>query len=50
MPIETGIKTIRIPHASNKRWLTLFYAMPKELIGKAQAYLDFPRCPYAPQV
>ena len=46
MPIHTGMKTIRIPHASNKRWLTLFYAMPRELVGKVQTYLDFPRCPY----
>ena len=43
---RAGMKTIRIPHASNKRWLTLFYAMPRELVGKVQTYLDFPRCPY----
>lgn len=35
-----------IPLESNKSWLTLFYALPEELVSKAKAYLDFPRCPY----
>ena len=37
---------VEIPLASNKAWLTLFYALPEELVSKAKAYLDFPRCPY----
>ena len=35
MAIERDTKTNRIPHDSNKRWLTLFYALPKEPVGKA---------------
>lgn len=34
---------IRIPQTSNLSWLTLFYAMPKELVGKRPAYLELPR-------
>ncbi len=37
---------VEIPLTSNKAWLTLFYALPEELVSKAKAYLDFPRCPY----
>ena len=37
---------VEIPLESNKSWLTLFYALPEELVAKASAYLDFPRCPY----
>ena len=40
------MKTIRIPKDSSKRWLPLFYVLPRELVEKARAYLDFPRCPY----
>ncbi len=38
MPIETGIKTIRIPHASNKRWLTLWLVSGSELIMLIMEY------------
>ena len=34
-----------IPLESNKSWLTLFYALPEELVAKATAYLDFPPLP-----
>ena len=37
---------VEIPLTSNKAWLTLFYALPEELVSRAIAYLDFPRCPY----
>lgn len=37
---------VEIPLTSNKVWLTLFYALPEELVSKANVYLDFPRCPY----
>ena len=37
---------VEIPLTSNKAWLTLFYVLPEELVSKAKAYLDFPRCPY----
>ena len=37
---------VEIPLTSNKGWLTLFYALPEELVSKAKAYLDLPRCPY----
>ncbi len=40
------MKLIRIPKDSSKRWLPLFYVLPRELVEKARAYLDFPRCPY----
>ena len=34
---------IRIPKDSYLTWLPLFYALPKELVGKRAAYLDLPR-------
>lgn len=34
---------IRIPQGSNLSWLTLFYALPKELVEKRAVYLDLPR-------
>ena len=34
---------IEIPLDSNLSWLTLFYAMPKELVEKRPAYLELPR-------
>lgn len=34
---------IEIPIDSNLSWLTLFYAMPKELVEKRPAYLELPR-------
>lgn len=37
---------IIIPKDSNKAWLTLFYSLPKEFVGKRPAFLDLPRCPY----
>ena len=39
-------KIIKIPHDSNKFWVSMFYALPKELVSHAKRYLDFPRCPY----
>ena len=38
--------TLWIPRSSNKSWLTLFYALPKELVQKQREYLSLPRCPY----
>ncbi len=34
---------IEIPQSSNLSWLTLFYALPKELVEKRAAYLNLPR-------
>lgn len=34
---------IEIPQDSNLSWITLFYALPKELVEKRQAYLELPR-------
>lgn len=34
---------IEIPFDNNLSWLTLFYAMPKELVEKRPAYLELPR-------
>ena len=32
---------VEIPLTSNKAWLTLFYALPEELVSKAKAYSDW---------
>ena len=32
-----------IPYSSNLSWLTLFYALPRELVEKRPAYLSLPR-------
>lgn len=37
---------IEIPHNSYLSWLTLFYALPKELVAKQLEYLELPRKPY----
>ena len=37
---------IEIPQDDDKSWLTLFYALPKELVEKFPAALQIPRCPY----
>ena len=37
---------IEIPQDDDKSWLTLFYALPKELVEKFPAALEIPRCPY----
>ena len=37
---------IEIPQDDDKSWLTLFYALPKELVEKLPAALEIPRCPY----
>ena len=37
---------ITIPQDSNLAWLTLFYALPKELVSKRNQYLEIPRSPY----
>ncbi|MBR1585981.1 MAG: hypothetical protein IJ662_10605 [Clostridia bacterium] len=34
---------IRIPQDSNLAWMTMFYALPKELIAKRPAYMELPR-------
>lgn len=34
---------MEIPQDSNLSWITLFYALPKELVEKRPAYLEFPR-------
>ena len=34
---------IRIPQDHNLSWLSLFYALPRELVEKRPAYLDLPR-------
>ncbi len=34
---------IDIPQSSNLSWLTLFYALPKELVEKRAEYLELPR-------
>ena len=38
---------MEIPQDSNLSWLTLFYTLPKELVGKRAAYLNLPRNMYA---
>ena len=37
---------IEIPHDDDKSWLTLFYALPKELAEKYPDALKIPRSPY----
>ena len=37
---------IEIAQDDDKSWLTLFYALPKELVEKFPAALEIPRCPY----
>ena len=34
---------MEIPQESNLSWITLFYALPKELVEKRTAYLELPR-------
>lgn len=34
---------MEIPQDSNLSWITLFYALPRELVEKRPAYLEFPR-------
>lgn len=34
---------IEIPQSSNLSWLTLFYALPRELVEKRAKYLELPR-------
>ena len=34
---------IRIPQDSNLAWMTMFYALPRELVQKRPVYLDLPR-------
>ena len=34
---------IRIPQDSNLSWMTMFYAMPRELVEKRPVYLELPR-------
>ncbi len=34
---------IRIPQSSNLAWMTMFYALPKELVSKRPEYLELPR-------
>lgn len=34
---------MEIPQESNLSWITLFYALPKELVEKRPAYLELPR-------
>ena len=34
---------IRIPQDSNLSWLTMFYALPRELVEKRPVYLELPR-------
>ena len=34
---------LEIPQDSNLSWITLFYALPKELVEKRPAYLELPR-------
>lgn len=34
---------IEIPQDSNQSWLTLFYALPQELVGKRADYLNLSR-------
>ncbi len=34
---------IRIPQDSNLAWMTMFYALPQELVEKRPAYLELPR-------
>ena len=33
---------MEIPQDSNLSWITLFYALPKELVEKRPAYLELP--------
>ena len=39
-------KIIEIPQDDDKSWLTLFYALPKELVEKFPAALQIPRSPH----
>ena len=34
---------MEIPQDSNLSWITLFYALPKELVEKRPTYLELPR-------
>ena len=49
MPSPDGIIVVLpclieiIPYSSNLSWLTLFYALPRELVEKRPAYLSLPR-------
>lgn len=49
MPSPDGIIVVlpcrieMIPYSSNLSWLTLFYALPRELVEKRPAYLTLPR-------
>ena len=36
-------KIIRIAQDSHLSWLTMFYALPRELVEKRPAYLELPR-------
>lgn len=36
---------IEIPQDSYVSWLTLFFALPQELVIKRSAYMELPRCP-----
>lgn len=36
-------KIIVIPQDSNLSWLTLFYALPRELVEKRPVYLELPQ-------
>lgn len=45
-PVIDGKDLIFLPRSSNKSWLTLFYALPKELVEKQPEYLKLPRSPY----
>ncbi len=35
-----------IDYSDNRSWLTLFYALPAEIVQKQREYLSIPRCPY----
>ena len=37
------VEIIRIPQDSNLAWMTMFYALPRELVEKRPAYLELPR-------
>lgn len=46
LPVMDGKELIFLPRTSNRSWITLFYALPKELVEKQPEYLTLPRCPY----
>ncbi len=35
-----------IRQTENKSWLSLFYALPEEILDKRKEYYEIPRCPY----